>query len=189
MQSNSIKAFILSRPSKNRSWSILTGSLQYRGSNNSGLYNECKYTRPFVYGFKTLSLAQYWRDLYATDSYEFLSESYGENNEIELMFKKKNLETSIHNKTETYTYLEQLYFNKVREQIEIESLDDVDEELLRRIVLCYYMMFVYVVDAHRKDHNTLILKGVQINPFDHIENDPIEIQNMVIDTLELNYYI
>jgi hypothetical protein len=33
------------------------------------------------------------------------------------------------------------------------------------------------------------MKGVQIDPFDHITDDPLEIQQMVIDSLELNYYI
>ena len=102
------------------------------------------------------------------------------------MFEKKD---SKKNRSSSYTQLENIYFNKVREQIEIESLEDVDDELFRRIVLCSFMGFVYVTDVHRRDHQTLIMKGVQIDPFDHITDDPLEIQQMVIDSLELNYYI
>lgn len=187
MQSNAINAFVLSRPSpQHRSFSVLTGSIRYRGSNHTGYYNECKYTRPFVYGFKTRSLAHYWRDVYASDSYQFVSETVHENNEIELVFEKKDSEK---NRSSSYTQLENIYFNKVREQIEVELLDDVDDELFRRIVLCSFMAFVYVTDVHRGEHQTLVMKGVHIDPFDHITDDPLEIQQMVIDSLELNYYI
>ena len=188
MHASTIHAFVLSRPSTHNSFSVLSGTIKYNGSNHAGYYNECKHNRPFVYGFKTRSLAQYWRDVYASDSYEFVSENIQKNNAIELVFQKKNWRENSRG-SETYTRLEQLYFNKVREQIEVESLDDVDDELLRRIMLCYFMTFIYVTDVHKGDNKFLVLKGIQIDPFDHITDDPVDIQHMVIDSLELNYYI
>jgi hypothetical protein len=33
-----------------------------------------------------------------------------------------------------------------------------------------------------------VLKGVYVDPFEYVE-DPLEVQSMCLDSLELNYYI
>ena len=188
-QANAKEVFVLSSLSRFKSPNVLCGTTKYTkslpDSKQSGYFNENTYTRSFVYGFKNRALALYWRDMYVSDTYQYVSEST-HGNTVYLNFVKN--EDLFETPTDPlYVELESLYEEKVYERIQVSSLEEVDEEMVTRMVLCYFMTITYIFDVIQNDHG-VILKGVRIDPFEHID-DPLEVQEMVMDSLELNYYI
>lgn len=174
--------YVLQKSSHHASPSLMCGVVKYRASKHQ-YFNEPRYSRSVVYGFENEQLASRWREIHASDAYECVSDAlYG--GELCLNFNRKNY---VRVEDPLFKELEKLYMEKVQSDIDVVSMEYIDQEVFTRMVVCYFMAVVYVNDIIQNDKG-VVLKGVYVDPFEYVE-DPLEVQKMCLDSLELNYFI
>tara|TARA_Y100000389_G_scaffold134961_1_gene132457 strand:+ start:2074 stop:2643 length:570 start_codon:yes stop_codon:yes gene_type:complete len=178
--------YLINKISNIRSTHLMAGVISYKPSlNGSRFINETKDTRTILYCFSSAELAKTWKDLYETNEYDYSCENIYKDT-IYFNFNKKSKPSYIDHES-IYNLLNNQRINQMKQNVEVVSLDDLDEELVSHMTLCHYMAiaFIFEIITNTKGY---VLKSVYIDPFKYIDA-PDEIEEIVINNLEMNYYI
>jgi hypothetical protein len=117
--------YVLQKVSHHASPSLMCGVVKYHESKHQ-YFNENRYSRSVVYGFENEDLARRWREIHASDAYEYVTDAlYG--GVLCLKFNKKK---SVRVEDPLFKQLETLYTEKVQSDIDIVSMEDIDQEVL-----------------------------------------------------------
>ena len=191
MEINSVQAkdvFLINKINNVRSTHLMAGVIPYKRplpQNETQFINETKYTRAIIYGFSSFELANTWKDLYASDSYDYECENIYKDT---IFFNFKNKNKSVHIDDEKiYNLLNKYQTEQLKNNVEVITLEDADEELVSHLTLCHFMAIAFIFEIITNDKG-IVLKGVYIDPFEYIHS-PDEIKEIVLDNLEMNYYI
>lgn len=180
--------FFINKINNVRSTHLMAGVISYKrplSETETHFINETKYTRSILYGFSSAELANTWKELYASDSYENESENIY-NDTIFFHLKKKTDSFKPDNQS-IYNLLDNYHTGQMKQNVDVISLEDADEEHVSHLTLCHFMAIAFIFEIITNDKG-VVLKGVYIDPFKHI-NTPNEVKEIVLNNLEMNYYI